>query len=75
MKLANSLTKAALISSLIAGLLACGVKGPPVNPDGSVWGPSSFRLLLPENRENHTPYGQEEIDMAGNPLLECTFYF
>ncbi len=75
MKPVSSLIKAALISPLIAGLLACGVKGPPVNPDGSAWGPSSYRLLLPENRENQAPDKQEEIDMAGNPLLEYTFYF
>ncbi len=75
MKPASSLIIAALISPLIAGLLACGVKGPPTNPDGGVWGPSSYRLLSPEIKENPAPYGHEEIDMVGNPLLECAFFF
>lgn len=75
MRPAHTLKKIALVSLLLPALGGCGVKGPPVNPDGQSWGPSSYSILVPPKDVVIRTEPGERIDTSGNPLLEYAFFF
>jgi len=75
MRAAGILRTITLISLFLPALAGCGVKGPPVTPDGGAWGPASSIILAPSKSAVSAARPAERIDTPGNPLLECAFFF